>query len=119
MQPFKYNPNFNSGSFRHRIIIQHFLFEKDELGQESDGEWVDIKQVWANIKTMQGREYFAAAATQNENTVRFITRYNQDIDPSMRVQYKGRLFYIISVINDDEANKTLTIITKEGGQNGS
>jgi SPP1 family predicted phage head-tail adaptor len=119
MQPFKYNPNFNSGSFRHRITVQNFVSEKDELGQESDGEWVDFKQVWSNIKTMQGREYFAAAATQNENNVRFIIRYTPDVEPSMRIQYKGHIYEIVSVINDDEANKTLTIITKEGGQNGS
>lgn len=119
MQPFKYNPNFNSGSFRHRITIQSFVVEKDELGQESDGEWIDFKSMWANIKTMQGREYFAAAATQNENTVRFITRFIPGIDPSMRINYKNRIFEIASVINDDEANKTLTIIAKEGGQNGS
>jgi SPP1 family predicted phage head-tail adaptor len=116
MQPFKYNPNFNTGSFRHRITIQHFMVEKDELGQESDGEWVDKSLVWANIKTVQGREYFAAASTQNENTVRFITRFFQGIDPSMRIKYKNRIFEIVSVINDDEANITLTIITKEGGQ---
>lgn len=119
MQPFKYRPNLNTGQLRHRITIQHFVFVKDELGQESDGEWLDLKQVWADIKTMQGREYFAAASVQAENTTRFITRFTDGITSDMRIIYKGRVFEIVQPpINDDELFKTLTIITKEGGQDG-
>jgi SPP1 family predicted phage head-tail adaptor len=121
MQPFKYKPNVNAGQLRHRITIQRFISEKDELGQESesDGEWVNFKSVWADIKTMQGREYFAAAAVQAENTTRFIMRYTDDITSDMRIVYKGRVFEIAQPpINDDELFKTLTIITKEGGHNG-
>jgi SPP1 family predicted phage head-tail adaptor len=122
MQPFKYKPNINAGQLRHRITIQYFVSVKDELGQESesDGNWLDFKQVWADIKTMQGREYFAAAAVQAENTTRFIIRYTPDITSDMRIIYKERVFDIVQPpINDDELFKTLTIITKEGGQIGS
>lgn len=118
MQPFRYKPNINTGSLRHRITIQRFVPEKDELGQESesDGEWVDHKQVWSDIKTMQGREYFAAAAIQAESTTRFIIRYSDSITSNMRIVYKGRVFEIVQPpINDDELYKTMTIITKEGG----
>lgn len=114
MQPFKYKPNINSGEFRNRIIIQHFVSIEDELGQEVDGEWIDLKSVWASIKTMQGREYFAAAATQAENTSRFIIRYTSGVTNDMRIVYNGRIFDIIQPpINDDELNKTLTILAKE------
>ncbi|MBT2736162.1 phage head closure protein [Bacillus sp. ISL-7] len=103
----------NPGEFKHRIIFQQINIVKDELGQELK-EWTDFKSVWCMIKTIQGREYLAAAATQNENTVRFVVRYASDIDSSMRIVYKGRLFEIVAPpINDDEQNKTLTIITRE------
>jgi SPP1 family predicted phage head-tail adaptor len=112
MQPFKYNPNFNSGSFRHRIIIQNYV-ETENDKADVIKNWSDYKTVWAMIKTIQGREYFSAATTQNENTVRFVIRYTEGIHPNMRIVFKSRIFKIESVINDDELNKTLTIIGKE------
>jgi SPP1 family predicted phage head-tail adaptor len=108
----------NPGMYRNRIDILHSVALEDELGQEEEVDWVLHKSIWAAVKTMQGREYFAAATARSENTMRFIVRYVPDIDSSMRVLFKNRTFEIESVINDDEANKTLTIIVKEGGLNG-
>lgn len=107
----------NPGLFRHRITFQQY----DENATNENGfpvedeneKWSDVKTVWAMIKTLQGREYYEAAATQNENTVRFVIRYTTGINPDMRIKYKDRAFEILSVINDDELNKTLTIIAKE------
>ena len=115
MQPFKYNPNNHSGQFRHRITFQKFIGGvKDELGQYSEGEWQDDISAWAMIKTLKGREYFQAAATQSEAVSRFVIHYRKGIDGSMRLKYDGRVFDIIEPpINDDEMNKTLTIIARE------
>lgn len=101
----------NPGQFRHRINIQKPVITKDSLGQE-EITWQDAKMVWAIIKTVQGREYFAAASTQNEKTTRFIVRYTTGIDESMRIVHKEKVYEIESVINDDEMNQTLTIIGK-------
>jgi SPP1 family predicted phage head-tail adaptor len=102
----------NPGLFKHRITIQNSIEIENENGDYVK-EWSDYKNVWAMIKTVQGREYLAAAATQNENTSRFITRYTSGIHPDMRILFNGRIFEIKSVINDDELNITLTIMGKE------
>lgn len=103
----------NIGSLRHRISIQKPVKQKDELNQ-STLNWVDFKRVWSRMITLKGKEYIAAAATKSENTVRFVVRYTKDIDESMRILYKGRVFEIVAPpINDDEMNRTLTIITSE------
>jgi SPP1 family predicted phage head-tail adaptor len=113
MQPFKYNPNFNSGSFRHRITFQEFGETTDSDGF-SIQDWKDVKTVWAMIKTIQGREFYQAAAVQAENTTRFVTRYTTGINNKMRIKYGERIFDIVAPpINDDEKNITLTIITNE------
>lgn len=101
----------NPGLFRHRITIQNPVEVKDELGQ-AEITWQDTNIVWAMIKTTQGREYFAAAATKNENTTRFVIRYTNGVEPNMRILYQNRVYEIESVINDEEMNKTLTIIAK-------
>jgi SPP1 family predicted phage head-tail adaptor len=102
----------NPALFRHRITFQEFSETTNENGFPVQG-WTDVKTVWAMIKTLQGREYYEAATTQNENTVRFVIRYTSGINPDMRIKYKERTFEILSVINDDELNKTLTIMAKE------
>lgn len=101
----------NPAQFRHRINVQRPIEAKDELGQ-IETTWEDVKMIWAMIKTVQGREYVAASATQNENSVRFVVRYTKGIDSTMRIVYKDRVYEIENVINDDEMNKTLTIIAK-------
>lgn len=117
MQPFKYSPNFNSGSFRHRITFLKETITVDELMQENV-EMVEVATVWCMIKTVSGREYFSAASTQNENTYRFIIRYKNGLTPDMQIKFNERIFDIESILNDDELNKTLTIIAKERVSNG-
>jgi SPP1 family predicted phage head-tail adaptor len=113
MQPFKYNPNYNTGQFRHRITFLKAMTVTDEIGQE-ETEWVEFKKAWAMIKTVKGSEYVAAGAERATITYRFIIRYMSGITAKMRIVYQGRTFDIIEPpINDDELNKTLTILAKE------
>jgi SPP1 family predicted phage head-tail adaptor len=113
MQPFKYIPNLNSGLFRNRIIFQEYVNGTDNEGFPVD-EWKYVKTAWAMIKTLQGREYYQAAAIQAENTTRFVIRYTTGIDNKMRIKYGERIFDIAAPpINDDEKNSTLTIIANE------
>ncbi|KEF40118.1 phage head-tail adaptor, putative, SPP1 family [Schinkia azotoformans MEV2011] len=117
MQPFKYNPNFNSGSFRHRITLQQFMETTDPVTDRVIKDWVDIKSVWSAIKTIKGSEYLSAATTKEhaEKTYRFVIRYTPGIDHSVqtRIKYNKRIFDIESILNDDEDRKTITIIAQE------
>lgn len=116
MQPFKYNPNNHTGLFRHRITFQQLDTNEDELGQQdkSDEKWKDVSKAWAMIKTLQGREYFAAGTPKGEVKSRFIIPYQEGIDGTMRILYNNRVFTIEEPpINDDEMYKTLTLIVKE------
>lgn len=113
MKPFKYNPNFNSGSFRHKIIFLKPISTKDELGQ-SEINWIEYKNEWAIIKTLKGSEYVEAGSERSTIIYRFIIHYIPEITSDMRIHYNGRIFDIIEPpINDDELNKTLTILAKE------
>lgn len=106
----------NPGLFRHRITFQEY--DPDAVNENGfplpeEQRWTNVKTVWAMIKTIRGREFFEAAAVQNENLVRFVIRYTNGLHPDMRIVFKGRKFKIESIINDDELNKTLTIMSKE------
>lgn len=120
MQPFKYNSNNHSGKFNHRITFQEVVPNSgvNENGFPIDA-WQDVKSAWAMIKTVKGSEFNSAASTQNEVISRFVIHYTESLHPDMRIVYKkkptddDRFFNIESIINDDEADKTLTIIVKE------
>lgn len=117
MRPFKYNPDYNSGTFRHRITFQQMQETIDPKTDRVVTDWVDVKSAWCAIKTIKGREYLSAATHREhaERTYRFIVRYTESVDSSVetRIVYKGRTFNIESILNDDEAQKTLTIIGTE------
>jgi len=102
----------NPGSLNKRITFQLFTESINENGFSVES-WQDVMSVWAMIKTLNGREYYQAATTQNENSIRFIIRYTTGLHPDMRIVYNLRHFDIESIINDDEANKTMTIMCKE------
>jgi SPP1 family predicted phage head-tail adaptor len=78
-----------------------------------------MENLFGQIKTIKGSEYFAASSTQNETVSRFVIHYTEGLHPDMRILYKKkptskeRTFSIESIINDDEADKTMTIIVKE------
>lgn len=66
------------------------------------------------IKTVKGSEYIEASASQATRVYRFVIPYTSGITEEMRINMKGRIFDIIEPpMNDDEMNRTLTIIAKE------
>lgn len=102
----------NPGQFRHKITLMKLVTTQDEIGNTIE-EWKPVRACWAAIKTVSGREYFAAASVQAERTYRFIIRYTPGINETMKIDFQGRRFDIQSVLNDDEGKKTLTIIATE------
>lgn len=109
----RYNPNFHRGLFRNRIDIIEVTYETDDYNNHIEKEEVKCS-AWAMIKTLKGSEYLKAAAVQAERVYRFIIHYSPGITNEMKIKYDGRLFDIIEPpINDDEMDRTLTILAKE------
>lgn len=105
----------NPARFRNRIIIQSKTGSVDPDGFSSENaSWVEVKKTWADIKTLNGKEYFQAAAVQEQRVSQFTIRYTKGISADMRILFKGRVFNIIEPpINDDERDITLTIMAEE------
>lgn len=113
MKQNKYNPNTHSGKFRNRISIMKMVTTEDDLANQNEEER-EFTKAWAMIKTLKGSEYLKAAAVRAEKIYRFIIHYTPGITNSMIVKYDKRTFDIIEPpTNDDEMDKTLTIIAKE------
>lgn len=113
MKQNKYNPNFHTGLFRNRISIVEMVDAEDELGNQIEKP-EEFTKAWAMIKTLKGSEYLRAGAVRGEKIYRFITHYTRGVTNKMIVKYDNRTFDIIEPpTNDDEMDRTLTIIAKE------
>lgn len=96
------------GVLRHRVSIQKVILAKNDNGFEVE-QWHDYKTVWAAITNLQGREYYAAAAINAENTVKFKIRYTEGIENSMRILFKDKTYNVISIDNIKYRNKYIEI----------
>jgi SPP1 family predicted phage head-tail adaptor len=102
---------------RHRIKLQKNTVQTDENGFETE-TWADFKELWAAVTNLHGREYFAAAAVQAENTVKFTIRYVPNIETAMRILFKGKQYDITFIDNIKYANKFIEIKAMEVDNSG-
>lgn len=104
------------GKMNRRITIQRKVEERDEAGYPipSEHAWQDVASIWAERLPLRGREFFAAAAAQHENTVRYRIRYRNEVQAGMRLIDSGRIYHIYAVPDDVKGNRTEThLMTKE------
>lgn len=95
-------------SFNKRIEL---VTLKTASGPEVGGPVeVLFSKAWADIKTMQGSEVQSLGISGHELTSRFIIRYMKGITPTMLIKYKGIYYDIKSMTNDNEENRTITMI---------
>lgn len=107
----------NPGDLRHRITLQRFTTTVNENGFEVE-TWDDFKTVWAAVSNLHGREYFAAAAVRQENTVRFTIRYLEGINTSMRILFRGKQYNITAIDNIKYQNRYMEIKALEVKESG-
>ena len=105
------------GALRHRITFQELTTTINENGFEVE-TWEDYKTVWAAAGNLHGREYYAAAAVQAENTVKFTIRYLPDINTSMRILFRGKQYNINAIDNIKYQNRYLEIKAQEVSAGG-
>lgn len=94
----------NAGELKHRVTIQSRVNGgRDEDGYELPSEWIDYKKAYAKITPLSTKDLLNAQAADSEITARMKVRYRTglDIDTTMRVVWKGRLYAIDSQGLDD------------------
>ena len=96
------------GKLNKRITFQNFTMTENEAGFPIQA-WADYTTVWASARNLSGREYFAAAAVQQEKTVEFEIRFRADIDATMRITFRGQSYDIKFPDNIDYSDKFLKI----------
>lgn len=100
------------GELNKRITIQKFGIVKDADGFETE-QWIDAKSTWAKVENLYGKEYYAAAAVQQEKTVKFVIRYMKDLDESLRIKFGKKTVNILdesgNVVGTKEVDRVFDI----------
>lgn len=106
----------NIGDMRHRITLQKKVDVTDADGFTTQ-QWQDVATVWAAVENLHGREYWEAASVQAENTVKFTIRFRPDVEQTMRILFKGKVYNILSIDNIKYRNEFIEIKARELAQN--
>lgn len=104
-----------SGKLRHWVALQSPGTTQDATTGEMIEHWATVAEVWAEVVPMSAREFQAAAAEQSEVRGRMTIRYRDDVDATMRVMHRGKVYAIHGVMEDaDSMREHLTLMVGEG-----
>lgn len=110
-------PLIHPGLLTQRITLQERAVTVDDLGQQLAG-WTTLRDVWAQVITKRGREYFGSGSQQGEAQTTFRVRYASDIvmrHGSLRVVYAGVVYDIAEPAQDIDARKeAIDLVCKAG-----
>lgn len=101
-----------AGRLRRQITIEVGTATQDATGQEILS-WATFATVRASVEPLNGKESFTAEQEQAKATTRFRVRYIEGVTPKMRVNYDGRLFNIVSVLDPHDRRRELHILGVE------
>ena len=72
------------GELTERVTLQSRSVAKDAYGQDTI-TWTDVATVWARVRAVSGREFFAAAQVQQEQSVKVVIRRRADVAATWRL----------------------------------
>ena len=106
-----------AGLLRKRLTLQQRSKSQDSYGQPLL-TWSDVATVWGEIVPLSGSESVSADSLQASTSHQITIRYRSGVNTALRIKYGVRLFDIQNVLNQDERNKTLTLLCIEGLSDG-
>ena len=101
-----------AGQLRRRITIQTPTETVGARGGPTE-TWATFKTRWASVTPQAGNEPFEDDRFRSVQRVVFEMRYVAGITTKMRVSWDSRIFAIQSIVNVEERNKLLRVITEE------
>jgi len=87
-----------------KITILKRSSGRDEYGEPIDELIPVAENIWAYYRQLTGREIYAALTVDTQEEVVFEINWRNDIDTTMKIQYKGNI-YNITRIDDYEGYK--------------
>lgn len=95
------------------VTIEYPVESRDAEYSAPTSVWLPFGRVWARIEPLSGREYFLNRETQTDVSVRMTMDYRAGITNKMRVNYRGKLYQITTVIDPNEAHEEIELMCSD------
>ena len=107
-----------AGQLNRRITLQSPSSTQDNYGAPVH-DWADVATVWADIQPLSGRELESDQRLASEISHQITVRYQAALADTRvvagyRARYRGRIFNIHAVLNEDEGNVLIRLLAAEG-----
>lgn len=99
-----------------RVTLQSRVAVTDAMGQAVI-TWTTQGLVWASVQALGAREFFAAAQTQQDDSIRVRIRHRADVDQTWRLLWRG-LAYDITGIRFLGRREYLDLMCLQGVKDG-
>lgn len=107
--------SLDAGELRHRIEVLSLHTSRHETTGEVLECWKVERKLWARVTPLSGKEFIAAQAEASKVTARIKIRYRTDINHTMRIAHRDKVYNIEAVLPDDESGlEWLTLLVSEG-----
>lgn len=94
-----------ASELRHKVEIQtKSVASRDEDGFILPNAWITYKELWAKVTPVAARDLALGQSELTEVTARLKIRYRTDIDTTMRVLWKDKIYSIVSEGLDDNVD---------------
>jgi SPP1 family predicted phage head-tail adaptor len=100
-----------SGRMRERVTVQRPM-ERQSPSGEATLEWQTVSTVWAQVRNLTARDYFAAQQAGTLATHRILMRFFNGLTPDCRMIWRGRTMEITS-ISEGEDRREHEVFCKE------
>lgn len=105
-----------AGRLNQRITIEQKSVTRAGNGEEVVS-WIPLDTVWAEVKQLRGREFFAAAQMQGAMDHQVFIRYRTDITRDMRLMWGSQPLDIVGIAEIGNRDG-LEIMALSGVRNG-
>lgn len=108
-----------AGKLNKRITLQKPVKTQSQVTGAVVNGWADQAELWANVTDLSARDFVAAQAGQSEVTTRITIRWRDDVTDKHRILYRGRVYDIQGVLEDDKSGREyLTLPCSRGVNDG-
>lgn len=101
-----------AGKLNERVLIQRPEITQDDFGALLK-KWVDVGEVWANVRFQRGAEFQRNNADLRTVSVSVRVRFRRDLNADMRVVHRGRILAISAVLPDEQGKQFVDLVCVE------
>lgn len=101
-----------------RRLDQRITIQQKSQSQTSTGAitftWTNFATIWACVDALKANERFIAEQELPEGQYTFWIRWRGDLNTNMRINWKGRLFDIKGIPDQQKRGRFLAIFAETG-----